>query len=96
MQMKPSQRAGTPLAKSKIKDLSRQSGNRTLLYWHGGVVKRYEQQLARTAEPYKMELYVIRLFDGAIAESNEVEPEGGQILVERNLEQINALCPETK
>ena len=131
------------LAKSKIEDLSRQSGKGTLLYWHGGVVKRYEQQLAGTVEPYKMELHVIRLGDiaiatnpfelytdygirmktqspalqtfviqlagpgtylpsaravqgggySAIAESNEVGPEGGQVLVERTLEQINALWP---
>ena len=134
------------LARSTIDDLSRQQGKQTLLYWHGGVVKRYEQQLAGTAEPFKMEPHVIRLGDiaiatnpfelftdygirmktqspalqtfviqlagpgsylpsaravqgggySAIAESNEVGPEGGQVLVERTLEQINALWPVTK
>jgi len=129
------------LAKSKIEDLSRQTGKQTLLYWHGGVIKRYEQQLAGTVEPYRMELHVIRLGDiaiatnpfelytdygiqmktrspalqtfviqlagpgtylpsaravqgggySAIAESNEVGPEGGQVLVERTLDQINQI-----
>lgn len=51
----------------KIADLSQQKGKQTLLYWHGGVVKRYENQLAGTVEPYKMELHVIRLGDIAIA-----------------------------
>ena len=131
------------LAQEKIADLSQQKGKQTLLYWHGGVVKRYENQLAGTVEPYKMELHVIRLGDiaiatnpfelftdygiqmktrspalqtfviqlagpgtylpssraaqgggySAIAESNEVGPEGGKVLVERTLEQINALWP---
>ncbi len=131
------------MAKSKIEDLSKQQGKGTLLYWHGGVVKRYERQLAGTVEPYKMELHVIRLGDiviatnpfelftdygiqmktrspalqtfviqlagpgtylpsaraaqgggySAIAESNEVGPEGGHVLVEKTLEQINALWP---
>ena len=134
------------LAQEKIADLSQQKGKQTLLYWHGGVVKRYENQLAGTVEPYKMELHVIRLGDiaittnpfelftdygiqmktrspalqtfviqlagpgtylpssraaqgggySAIAESNEVGPEGGKVLVERTLEQINALWPATK
>jgi hypothetical protein len=134
------------LAQEKIADLSRQKGKQTLLYWHGGVVKRYENQLAGTVEPYKMELHVIRLGEiaiatnpfelftdygiqmktrspalqtfviqlagpgtylpssraaqgggySAIAESNEVGPEGGKVLVERTLEQINALWPAAK
>jgi len=133
------------MAKSKIEDLSKQQGKGTLLYWHGGVVKRYERQLAGTVEPYNMELHVIRLGDiviatnpfelytdygiqmkarspalqtfviqlagpgtylpsaravqgggySAIAESNEVGPEGGHVLVEKTLEQINALWPAT-
>lgn len=134
------------LAKSKIDDLSKQQGKGTLLYWHGGVVKRYENQLAGTVEPYKMELHVIRLGDiviatnpfelftdygiqmktqspalqtfviqlagpgtylpsaravqgggySAIAESNEVGSEGGHALVQKTLEQINALWPVPK
>jgi hypothetical protein len=55
------------LAKAKIAELSTQPGKQTLLYWHGGVVKRYEQQQAGTATPYSMELHVIRLGDVAIA-----------------------------
>jgi hypothetical protein len=131
------------LAKEKIEDLSKQSGKQTLLWWHGGVVKRYENQLAGTVEPYKMELHVIRLGDiaiatnsfelftdygiqmktrspalqtfviqlagpgtylpsgravqgggySAVAESNEVGPEGGQVLVEETLKEINSLWP---
>jgi hypothetical protein len=131
------------LAKAKIEDLSKQQGKQTLLYWHGGVVKRYEHQLAGTVDPFTMELHVIRLGDiviatnpfelftdygiqmksrspalqtfviqlagpgtylpsaravqgggySAIAESSEVGPEGGQVLVEKTVEQINALWP---
>ncbi len=129
------------MAKSKIEDLSKQQGKGTLLYWHGGVVKRFERQLAGTVEPYRMELHVIRLGEiaiatnpfelytdygiqmkarspalqtfviqlagpgtylpsaravqgggySAIAESNEVGPEGGRMLVEKTLEQIDTL-----
>jgi len=131
------------LAKEKIDDLSKQTGKQTLLWWHGGVVKRYENQLAGTVEPFKMELHVIRIGDvaiatnafelftdyaiqmkarspavqtfviqlagpgtylpsgravqgggySAIAESNEVGPEGGQVLVEETLREINSLWP---
>jgi len=35
--------------------------------WHGGAIDRYEQQLAGTVEPYKMELHAMRLGDVAIA-----------------------------
>ena len=112
--------------------------------WHQSVVDRYEQQRAATAEPYRMELHVLRLGDvaiatnefelftefgvqikarsralqtfviqlagpgsyvptaravrgggySAIAESNLVGPQGGQELVERTVEAINALWPE--
>ena len=131
------------MAKEKIDDLSKQTGKQTLLWWHGGVVKRYENQLAGTVDPFKMELHVIRIGDiaiatnpfelytdygiqmktrspavqtfviqlagpgtylpsgraaqgggySAIAESNEVGPEGGQVLVEQTLQEINALWP---
>jgi hypothetical protein len=131
------------MAKEKIDDLSKQGGKQTLLWWHGGVVKRYEDQMAGTVKPFKMELHVIRIGDiaiatnpfelftdyaiqmkarspalqtfviqlagpgtylpsgravqgggySAIAESNEVGPEGGQVLVEQTLQQINSLWP---
>jgi len=131
------------LAKEKIADLSKQTGKQTLLWWHGGVVRRYEHQLAGTVEPYRMELHVLRIGEiaittnpfelytdygiqmkarspalqtfviqlagpgtylpsaraaagggySAIAESNEVGPEGGQVLVEETLRDINALWP---
>lgn len=129
------------LAKEKLEDLAKQKGKQTLLYWHGGVVKRYENQVAGTVAPFKMELHVIRIGDiaiatnpfelftdygiqmkarspalqtfvvqlagpgtylpssraaqgggySAIAESNEVGPEGGQVLVERTLQAIHQL-----
>lgn len=129
------------LAKSKIAEYSKQSGRQTLIYWHGGVVKRYENQQAGTVTPFHMELHVLRLGDiaiatnpfelytdyglmmksrspalqtfvvqlagpgsylptqkaaagggySAIAESNEVGPEGGQILVDRTVKLIQDL-----
>lgn len=129
------------LAKAKIEELSAQQGMQTLIYWHGGVVKRYEQQQAGTTEPYKRELHLIRLGDiaiatnpfelftdygiqikarspalqtfiiqlvgpgsylpsqravigggySAIAESNEVGPEGGRILVDTTIKRLQEL-----
>ncbi|MGE0760371.1 MAG: hypothetical protein AB7F89_05390 [Pirellulaceae bacterium] len=126
------------LAKSKVEELAPQPGKQTLVYWHGGVVRRYEQQLAGSVEPYRMELHVIRLGDiaictnpfelytdyaiqlksrspalqtfvvqlagpgtylpsaravagggySAIAESNEVGPEAGQILVDQTIARL--------
>ncbi|WP_157605513.1 hypothetical protein [Schlesneria paludicola] len=134
------------LAKAKLADLSKQTGMQTLLWWHGGVVRRYEQQQAGTAKPYTMELHTIRLGDiaiatnpfelytdfgiqmkarspalqtfviqlagpgtylpsqravegggySAIAESNEVGPEGGQILVEKTLAAFQKLWATAK
>lgn len=55
------------LAKEKIAELSTQQGKQPLIYWHGEVVKRYEQQQAGTTKPYTMELHVVRLGDIAIA-----------------------------
>jgi hypothetical protein len=131
-------------ARSKVETLSRQPGTRTLLVWHGRVVKRYERQRAGAAPPFAMELHAIRLGDvaiatnvfelftefgiqikarsralqtfviqlagpgsylptaravrgggySAIAESNLVGPEGGQVLVDRTVELINSLWPE--
>jgi hypothetical protein len=129
------------LAKAKIADLSRQPGKQTLIYWHGGVVKRYERQQAGMPVSFPMELHVIRLGDIAIAtnpfelytdygiqikarspaqqtfliqlagpgsylpsprgaagggysaivESNEVGPEGGQILVDQTVRHLQEL-----
>jgi len=133
------------LAKAKIAELSAQQGKQPLIYWHGGVVKRYEQQQAGTTEPYTMELHVVRLGDiaiatnpfelytdygiqikarspalqtfiiqlagpgsylpsqravigggySAIAESNEVGPEAGRILVDRTVERLQGLWQES-
>jgi hypothetical protein len=131
-------------ARSTVKTLSKDPRNRRLVVWHGNVVRRYERQQAGTAEPYAMELHVIRLGDvaiatnvfelftdfgiqmkarsralqtfliqlagpgtylptgraargggySAIAESNLVGPEGGQVLVDRTVKLINSLWPE--
>jgi hypothetical protein len=129
------------LAKAKIAELSTQEGKQTLIYWHGGVVKRFEQQQTGKMQPYTMELHVVRLGDiaiatnpfelytdygiqikarspalqtfivqlagpgtylpsqravvgggySAIAESNEVGPEGGRMLVDRTVERLREL-----
>ncbi len=134
------------VAKTKVDEYSRQKGKQTLVYWHRGVVERYEQQQAGTVEPYTMESHIIRLGDiaiatnpfelytdfgiqikprspalqtfviqlagpgtylpsqravvgegySAIAESNKVGPEGGQILVDRTVETIHALWPKVE
>jgi len=132
------------VAKAKVEELSKEKGMQTMVFWHGGVVKRYERQQAGTVEPFKAEVHVLRIGDvaiatnqfelftdfgiqikarspalqtfvvqlssgpasylpsgravqgggySAIAESNEISPEGGQILVDRTLDQINALWP---
>jgi hypothetical protein len=131
-------------ARSKVETLSKDPRNRRLVVWHGNVVRRYERQQTGTAEPYAMELHVIRLGDvaiatnvfelftefgiqikarsralqtfliqlagpgtyvptgraaqgggySAIAESNVVGPEGGQVLADRTVELINSLWPE--
>ncbi len=128
-------------AKAKIAELLPQKGMHTLIYWHGEVVKRYEQQQAGTTEPYKRELHVIRLGNiaiatnpfelytdygiqikarspalqtfiiqlagpgsylpsqravigggySAIAESNEVGPEAGRLLVDRTVERLQEI-----
>lgn len=131
------------LAKAKVAEYSQASGRQTLIYWHGGVITRYEAQEAHKVEPYTMELHVVRVGEiaiatnpfelytdygiqmktrspalqtfvvqltgpgtylptqrgvvgggySAIAESNEVGPEGGQILVEKTVETIKSLFP---
>jgi hypothetical protein len=134
------------LAKARISEMSKQSGKQTLIHWHGGVVKRYENQQAGMVAPFQMELHVIRLGDiaiatnqfelytdyglmmksrspalqtfviqltgpgsylptqraaagggySAIAESNEVGPEGGQVLVDRTVDVIKSLWNSVK
>jgi hypothetical protein len=54
-------------AKAKVESLSKDPNNRTLVGWHQTVVDRFERQKAGTAEPFRMELHVIRLGDVAIA-----------------------------
>lgn len=133
-------------AKAKVAEYSKQPGRQTLIYWHGGVVKRYENQQAGTVTPFLMELHVLRLGDiaiatnpfelytdygimmksrspalqtfvvqlagpgsylptqraaagggySAIAESNEVGPEGGQVLVDRTVKLIQELWAPAK
>ena len=130
------------LAVEKIRELSTDaSRNQTLLWWHGGVVKRYERQRSGDETPFFTEVHVIRIGDvaiatnqfelytdfgiamkarspalqtfvvqlagpgtylpraraargggySAIAESNEVGPEAGQVLVDHTVGRIEAL-----
>lgn len=129
------------LAKGKVEEYRQTPGRQTLVWWHGGVVKRYEAQQVGKVEPYTMELHTVRIGDvaiatnpfelytdyaiqmktrspalqtfvvqlagpgtylpsqravvgggySAIAESNEVGPEGGQVLVEETLKGIGEL-----
>jgi hypothetical protein len=53
--------------RSKVETLSRDPSKRRLVVWHGNVVRRHERQQAGTAEPYAMELHVMRLGEVAIA-----------------------------
>ena len=55
------------LAREKIRELSTGKGNQTLLWWHGGVVARYERQLSGDEIPFVTEVHCIRLGDVAIA-----------------------------
>jgi len=129
------------LAREKIRELSSDKGNQTLLWWHGGVVQRYERQQSGDETPFTTEVHVIRIGDvaiatnqfelytdfgvamkarspalqtfvvqlagpgtylpsaraargggySAIAESNEVGAEAGQVLVDHTVGQIGAL-----
>jgi hypothetical protein len=132
------------LAREKVRDLSKGTGNETLLFWHGKVVKRWEDQQAGTVTPFTTEVHVIRIGDvavatnqfelytdfgvamkarspalqtfvvqlagrgtylpsaravrgggySAIAESNEVGPEAGQVLVDHTVARIKELFPD--
>ena len=131
------------LAREKIRELSTSQGNQTLLWWHGGVVGRYERQQSGDETPFTTEVHVIRLGDvaiatnqfelytdfgvamkarspalqtfvvqlagpgtylpsaraargggySAIAESNEVGAEAGQVLVEHTVNRLSELFP---
>jgi hypothetical protein len=54
-------------ARSKVETLAKDPRNRRLVVWHQEVVDRFEQQRRGSAEPYRMELHVLRLGDVAIA-----------------------------
>ena len=60
------------LAVEKIRELSTDQGNQTLLWWHGGVVQRYQRQQSGDETPFTTEVHVIRLGDIAIA-TNQFE-----------------------
>lgn len=131
------------LANEKIRELSAAPGNATRIWWHSGVVKRWEQQQAGEVAPFTTEVHVVRLGDVAlatnqfelftdfgiaikarspavqtfvvqlagpgtylpserglrgggycaVAESNEVGPEAGQMLVDQTLSRIRELFP---
>lgn len=55
------------LAKAKVAQFEKEPGRTTLIRWHGGVVKRYEDQQRGTLQPFVMDLHTIRLGDIAIA-----------------------------
>lgn len=54
-------------ARAQVEALSKDPRNHTSVWWHGGVVKRFEAQKAGTAKPFETEVHVIRLGDVAIA-----------------------------
>ena len=128
-------------AKAKVASLSKDPANRTLIWWHQGIVDRFERQ--KPDSTHEAEIHVLRLGDvaictnpfelfldygiqmksrsramhtfviqltgpgsylataravrgggySAIAESNPVSPEGGQVLTDATVEAINALWP---
>jgi hypothetical protein len=129
---------------ASVEKLSKDPANRRIVLWHQEVVDRRRRQEAGDAQPYPVEIHVLRLGDVAIAtnpfelftqygiqmkargkalqtfliqlagpgtylptepavhgggysaipESNQVGPEGGQILTDRTVEAINAMWPE--
>ena len=132
------------LAKEKVRELSGSPGNATLLWWHGGVVERWERQQSGDTVPFTTEVHVVRIGDvavatnqfelytdfgiamkarspalqtfvvqlagpgtylpsaraargggySAIAESNEVGPEAGQVLVDHTVARLAELFPQ--
>jgi hypothetical protein len=54
-------------ARAKVVSLSQDPRNRRLVVWHQEVVDRFERLKRGSAEPYRMELHVVRLGDVAIA-----------------------------
>jgi hypothetical protein len=58
--------------KKRIEALAKDPDNQRRVGWHQRVVDRFQQQQSGTAEPYRMELHVIRLGDIAIA-TNDFE-----------------------
>lgn len=60
------------LAREKIRELSMAPGNATLLWWHGGVVKRWERQRSGDEIPFTSEVHVVRIGDVAVA-TNQFE-----------------------
>ncbi|MFG0294718.1 MAG: hypothetical protein ACF8PG_02335 [Maioricimonas sp. JB045] len=58
--------------KARIESLSGNPKNAVRIGWHRRVLERYEAQQAGVAEPYRMELHVLRLGDVAIA-TNDFE-----------------------
>lgn len=60
------------LAKEKIRELSGSPGNATLLWWHGGVVERWERQQSGDTVPFTTEVHVVRIGDVAVA-TNQFE-----------------------
>jgi len=131
------------LASEKIRELSKSPGNATRIWWHAGVVKRWERQQAGDVAAFTTEVHVVRLGDvavatnqfelftdfgiaikarspalqtfvvqlagpgtylpserglrgggySAVAESNEVGPEAGQMLVDHSVARIRELFP---
>jgi hypothetical protein len=59
-------------AERQVEKLSKDPRQGTLMRWHQRVVDRFNEQQAGKAEPYAMELHVVRLGDVAIA-TNDFE-----------------------
>jgi hypothetical protein len=131
------------LARQRVRELSAAPDDRTLVWWHEGVVRRWERQEAGDETPFTTEVHVVRIGDvavatnqfelftdfgvamkarspalqtfvvqlagpgtylpsgravrgggySAVAESNEVGPEGGQVLVDHTVARIAELFP---
>ena len=57
-------------ARSQVQNLSKDVRNQASTVWHQKVVDRYEQQQAKSSNPFLMELHVLRLGDVAVATNN--------------------------